>query len=163
MKHFLENPETWVLVAFVIFVSLVAKKASSMIASALDARADAIKTELESAAHLREEAQNLLAQYQRQQRGVKEEVEVILEHARREGEMMTKDATARLAAQLSQRERQAKENIERNEAQVVDEIRATAAELAVAAAHTLVAQNLDKPRAAALIDRSIEDVGSRLG
>ena len=163
MEHLLENPETWVLVAFVIFVALVAKKASSMIASALDARAGVIKTELDSAAGLREEAQSLLADYQRQQRGVKDEVEAILEHARREGEIMTKDATARLAEQLSHRERQAKENIERNEAQVVDQIRATAAELAVAAAHALVAQNLDKPRAAALIDRSIEDVGSRLG
>ena len=163
MEHLLENPETWVLVAFVIFVSLVARKASSMIASALDARADAIRTELESAARLREEAQSLLAQYQRQQRGVKDEVEAILEHARREGEIMTKDATARLAEQLSQRERQAKENIERNEAQVVDGLRATAAELAVAAAHTLVVENLDKSRAAALVDRSIEDVGQRLG
>ena len=50
MEHLLENPETWILVAFVIFVALVAKKASLMIASALDARADGIRTELASAA-----------------------------------------------------------------------------------------------------------------
>ena len=151
------------LVAFVIFVSLVAKKASSLIASALDARASAIKTELESAASLREEAQSLLAQYQRQQRGIKDEVEAILEQARREGETMTKDAGARLAEQLSQRERQAKENIERNESQVIDRIRANAAELAVAAARAMVLENLDKAHAAVLVDRSIEDIGKKLG
>ena len=162
MEHLLENPETWVLVAFVIFVALVAKKASLMIASALDARADGIRTELESAAHLREEAQSLLAQYQKQQRGVGDEIEALLEHARRESAIMTENATSRLAEKLSLRERQVQENIKRNEAQVVEEVRAAAAELTIAAVRTLVIQNLDKSSAAALIDRSIEDVGSRL-
>ena len=162
MEHLLENPETWILVAFVIFVALVAKKASLMIASALDARADGIRTELESAARLREEAQSLLAQYQKQQRGVGDEIEALLEHARRESAIMTENATSRLAEKLSLRERQVQENIKRNEAQVVEEVRVAAAELAIAAVRTLVIQNLDKSSAAALIDRSIEDVGSRL-
>ena len=162
MEHLLENPETWILVAFVIFVALVAKKASLMIASALDARADGIRTELESAARLREEAQSLLAQYQKQQRGVRDEIEALLEHARRESAIMTENATSRLAEKLSLRERQVQENIKRNEAQVVEEVRVAAAELAIAAVRTLVIQNLDKSSAAALIDRSIEDVGSRL-
>ncbi len=162
MEHLFENPETWVLVAFVIFIALVAKKASLVITSALDARATRIRDELEEAERLREEAQSLLAQYQRQQRGVKRECEAMLERARRDSKIMIETATARLAEQLLQREKQARENIARAEAQVGDEVRAAAGELAIAAAEQLIIQNLDESRAAALIDRSIEDLGARL-
>ena len=69
MAHLLENPETWILVSFVIFIGLVSKKAYAAITSALDSRASRINEELEQATRLREEAQALLAQYERQQRG----------------------------------------------------------------------------------------------
>ena len=162
MEHLLENPETWVLVAFLIFIALVSKKGYLVITVALDARATRIREGLDDAARLREEAQSLLAQYQKQQRGVGDEIEALLEHARRESAIMTENATSRLAEKLSLRERQVQENIKRNEAQVVEEVRVAAAELAIAAVRTLVIQNLDKSSAAALIDRSIEDVGSQL-
>ena len=133
-----------------------------MIISALDARATRIRDELEDATRLREEAQSLLAQYQRQQRGVNRECEAMLERARRDSKIMIETATARLAEQLLQREKQARENIARTESQVGDEVRAAAGELAIAAAEQLIIQNLDESRAAALIDRSIEDLGARL-
>ena len=86
----------------------------------------------------------------------------MLERARRDSKIMIETATARLAEQLLQREKQARENIARTEAQVGDEVRAAAGELAIAAAEQLIIQNLDEGRAAALIDRSIEDLGARL-
>ena len=86
----------------------------------------------------------------------------MLERARRDCKIMIETATARLAEQLLQREKQARENIARTEAQVGDEVRAAAGELAIAAAEQLIIQNLDEGRAAALIDRSIEDLGARL-
>ncbi|HIB18899.1 MAG TPA: F0F1 ATP synthase subunit B [Alphaproteobacteria bacterium] len=162
MEHLFENPETWVLVAFVIFVALLVKKASPVIISALDARATRIRDELEDATRLREEGQSLLAQYQHQQRGVKSEAEAMLERARRDSKLMMETATARLAEQLLQREKQARQNIARTEAQVVDQVCAAAAELAIATAEQLIIQNLDKSQAMALIDRSIEDLGARL-
>ena len=86
----------------------------------------------------------------------------MLERARRDSKIMIETATARLAEQLLQREKQARENIARTESQVGDEVRAAAGELAIAAAEQLIIQNLDESRAAALIDRSIEDLGARL-
>ena len=86
----------------------------------------------------------------------------MLERARRDSKLMMETATARLAEQLLQREKQARQNIARTEAQVVDQVCAAAAELAIATAEQLIIQNLDKSRAMALIDRSIEDLGARL-
>ena len=104
MEPELENPETWVLVAFLIFIALVTKKAYLVITVALDARATRIREGLDDAARLREEAQSLLAQYQRQQRGAGSEIEAMLERARRDSALMLEAARTRLAAQLLQRE-----------------------------------------------------------
>ena len=162
MEHLLENPETWVLVAFLIFIALVTKKAYMVITVALDARATRIREGLDDAARLREEAQSLLAQYQRQQRGADSEIEAMLERARRDSALMLEAARTRLAAQLLQREKQTTQNIARAEAQMVDEVRAAASEMAMAAIEYMIIQNLNQSRATKLIDDSIGDLGMRL-
>ena len=162
MEHLLENPETWVLVAFLIFIALVAKKAYLVITVALDARATRIREGLDDAARLREEAQGLLAQYQRQQRGADGEIEAMLERARRDSELMLEAARTRLAAQLLQREKQTTQNIARAEAQMVDEVRVAASEMAMAAVEYMIIQNLNQSQATKLIDDSIGDLGMRL-
>ncbi|MYH39134.1 MAG: hypothetical protein F4160_20310, partial [Rhodospirillaceae bacterium] len=58
----------WVLIAFVIFVAFMVWKARGAVTGALDARAESIRSEIEEAQRLREEAQGLLADYQRKQR-----------------------------------------------------------------------------------------------
>ena len=162
MEHLLENPETWVLVAFLIFIALVAKKAYLVITVALDARATRIREGLDDAARLREEAQSLLAQYQRQQRGADGEIEAMLERAHRDRALMLEAARTRLAAQLLQREKQTTQNIARAEAQMVDEVRIAASEMAMAAIEYMIIQNLNQSQATKLIDDSIGDLGMRL-
>ena len=162
MAHLLENPETWILVAFVIFIGLVSKKAYTAITSTLDSRATRINEELEQATGLREEAQALLAQYERQQRGLSEETDAMLVRARRDSEILVESGTARLNQQLMQREKQALQNIAHSEAQVMNEVRAVASDVAMAAAAQLISENLDKPQAETLINDSISSLQNRL-
>ena len=68
ITQFLNDPTFWVMIAFVIFVGALARPISGAITAGLDKRADKIHAELEEAEKLREEAQDLLASYQRQQR-----------------------------------------------------------------------------------------------
>ena len=158
MGQFFENPETWVLVAFIIFVGLVSKKAYLKIAVALDARASRIKDELDDATRLREEAQGLLSKYEQQQRDVVQETEQIVSRARRDSELMVKEAKERLEEQLVQREKQALQNINRAETQLVKELRSMSAEMAVRAAETLIKDNLGLPQAQKLIDNTIAEL-----
>ena len=162
MAHLLENPETWILVSFVIFIGLVWKKAYTAITSALDSRATRINEELEQATRLREEAQALLAQYERQQRGLSEETDAMLVRARRDSEILVESGTARLNQQLMQREKQALQNIAHSEAQVMNEVRAVASDIAMAAAAQLISENLDKPQAETLINDAISSLQNRL-
>ncbi len=75
MGELFSSAEFWVLIAFIVFIGAVGKKAYVGITGGLDSRADKIKTEIDEAVRLREEAQALLAGYQRQQRDALKETE----------------------------------------------------------------------------------------
>ena len=60
----------WVDVAFILVVALAYRPVSRAIAAGLDARAAKIKSRLDEAHRLREEAQELLATYQRDRKSV---------------------------------------------------------------------------------------------
>ncbi len=79
------DPVFWVMIAFFVFIgALVYYRVPGMIGKALDARADAIRKELDEARRLRDEAQALLADYQRKSREAENEAKEILEQAKRE-------------------------------------------------------------------------------
>ena len=94
----LRTAEFWVAVSFVGFLAiLVYYKIPALIAKALDERAAAIRKELDEARRLREEAQNLLNDYQKKHRNAGQEAEAITEQARREAEAYAKETRAALA------------------------------------------------------------------
>lgn len=162
MPHFLGEPEFWVAVAFVIFVALIWKPASRAIVTALDARAARIEKELNQAASLREEAQALLAQYQRKQRDAVKQADEILEHARVEAERLSRQAAKDLEATLARREKLAMQRIAQAEQQAVVEVRAAAVDVAIAAAEKLLAEKIDAGKADALIDQAIRQLPAKL-
>ena len=96
--------EFWVAVAFVVFLLiLLYYKVPKLIAKSLDDRAEAIRKELDEARRLREEAQNLLADYQKKHRNVGQEADAILEQARREAEAFAHETRAGLKDTLERR------------------------------------------------------------
>ncbi len=152
----------WVAVAFVLFVALIAKRGYRFIAEGLDKRAGRIKTELEEAVRLREEAQALLAGFQRKQRDAVRDAEEIVERAKREAARIAEQAETDLAAALERRTRLAEAKISQAEAQALAEVRNQAVDMALAATRRLMAENLDQSRAEALIDEAIAELGDKL-
>jgi F-type H+-transporting ATPase subunit b len=155
--------EFWVAVAFVAFLLILAYyKVPALIAKALDDRADAIRKELDEARRLREEAQSLLADYQKKHRNAGQEAEAIVEQARREAEAFSAETRKALAETVERRRRQAEDKIARAEAQAVEDVRAAAVDMAIAAAEKILREKAAGPGGAALIDESIRTIKSRL-
>ena len=74
----------WVLVSFIGFMALLAYYGvPRLIGKALDDRADAIRKELDEARRLREEAQALLADYQKKAKEAENEAKGIIDQAKR--------------------------------------------------------------------------------
>ena len=159
----LEMAEFWVAIAFGVFVLiLLYYRVPALIAKSLDDRAEAIRKELDEARRLREEAQNLLADYQKKHRNVGQEADTILELARSEAEAFAQETRTSLKDMLERRTRQAEDKIARAEAQAVDEVRAAAIELAVAAAEKILREKASGAGGVSLIDQSIRELKGRL-
>lgn len=159
----INSPEFWVAIAFLAFVGVLIKMGvPSMITKSLDDRADAVRKELDQARRLREEAQDLLADYQRKQRAADDEAKAIIDQARREAETMKADSAKSLKEQLERRTRLAEEKIARAEAQAVGEVRAAAVDAAMSAAEHLIADKLKTDGGADLVNRSIRDLKAKL-
>ncbi len=155
-------PEFWVLVAFAIFIALTAKPIGRLITGALDDRAAKIKADLERAAQLREEAQDLLAQYERKHRDAMKEAAEIVAHARAEAERLSAEAQGELDAALKRREQLALQHIAAEEARALAEVRAAAVDAAVATAARLIAERLDQGKQDALVEQAIKELPGKL-
>jgi len=65
-ESFFADPRMWVVIAFFLFFILFGKKLWGALAGMLDARAVAVKAELEEASRLRREAESMLRDAEKQ-------------------------------------------------------------------------------------------------
>ncbi len=162
-EPFYQSPEVWVAVAFLLFVAvLLYVKAPKLIANALDKRSAAIAAQIAEAQRLREEAEALLAQYQRKQREAQTEAGEIVSHAEAEAKRLAADAQKALEVSIARREQLAVEKIAQAEAAAVKEVRTVAVEVASAAARTVIAESLDPAKANQLVETAIKELPQHL-
>ncbi len=160
--HLFHDPEFWVAVAAVIFIAVVWKPGRKALLGSLDARAERIRDELAEARRLREEAEQLLAQYQKKEREAAAEAQAIITHAQEEAERITVQSGRDLEQALARRQRLAEERIAQAEAKAVDEIREVAVDVAVAAARDVIESGLNEARSGAMLDAAIAALPQRL-
>jgi F-type H+-transporting ATPase subunit b len=159
----LATPEFWVLVSFLLFIGLLVYLGiPGKLAVMLDARAARIASELDEARKLREEAQGLLADYERKRRDAEKEAEAILAQARVEAEAFVVETRQKLAETIERRGWMAEQKIAQAEVEAVKEVRAAAAELAIAAATRIIADEVQGAKADQLVDSSIANLKDRL-
>ncbi len=157
------EPANWVAIASLLFVALIVYlKVPAMVGEALDKRAKEIADELNAARQLRDEAQSLLASYQRHTANAEKEVEEIVEQAQAEAARLSVENQASLVAQAERRSKMVEEKIAQAEAQAIQEVRAAAVDAAITAARTLITAQLGPEKARELIAQSITDVRGKL-
>jgi F-type H+-transporting ATPase subunit b len=161
-EPFYATAEFWVAVGFVILVALIGKRAYRLVAVALDERAERIRNRIEEASRLADEAQALLATYERKQRDAANEAEAIVNDARREADRLAAQASAELQRSLQRREELAIERIAQAEAAAVAEVRTRGIDVAIDATRRLLAQQLTAKQSDALIDQAIQDLPGKL-
>lgn len=163
MGDLFHNSNFVVGIAFVLFLLVLWYfKVPSLIANALDRRAARIKEELDEARRLREEAQSLLASYERKQKEVEGQVQDIVAHARTEAEEAAVQAKKDLEVSIQRRLRAAEEQIQSAEDGAVRAVRNEAIRVAVAAAGDAIRESMTPEKQATLTDQGIRTVASKL-
>jgi F-type H+-transporting ATPase subunit b len=158
-----EEPEFWVAVAFVILMGvLVYFGIHRTVLTTLDHRRDRIKAELDDARRLKEEAAKLLEQYKARRASAEREAEEIITSAKAEAERIASEAKVKMEDFVARRTKTAENKIALAEAQAVADVRAAAADAAIAAASTILSQSVKGEVADDLLAKGIQDVRAKL-
>ena len=159
----LHETEFWVALAFILFVAgLGYIGVHRMIAKSLDERAGRIKVELDEAKKLKDEAAALLADYQRRRDEAENEAQEIIAGAKAEAERLAAEAKAKIEEFVARRTKMAETKIAQAEAQALADVRATAADVAIAAAEAILVKTTHGAAAEALVTKGIGDLKAKL-
>jgi F-type H+-transporting ATPase subunit b len=159
MFEAMQETENWVALAFLLFLGLLAYLGvHRKVTDSLDQRQARIKGELDEARRLRDEAQALLAEFERKGREAESEAEAIIAGARAEAERIAAEAKTRMEDFIARRTKMAEAKITQAEAQALADVRSAAADAAVAAAEKILSVAAKGEAAADLLKQGIDDV-----
>ena len=163
MMSFFGDSNLVVTLTTLLFIAvLLYLKVPALLGGMLDKRAEGIKSELDEARALREEAQTLLASYEKKQKEVEGLAEQIVANAKSEAEKAAVQAKEDLKVSIARRLKGAEDQIASAEASAVKEVRDRAIAVATQAASTVIAEKMSAASGNDLIDASIKEVGAKL-
>jgi F-type H+-transporting ATPase subunit b len=153
----------WSAVAFVILlIGFAYLGVHKKVTEALDHRATRIKSELDDASKLKNEALKLVAEYRAKRESAVKEAEDIVANAKSEAERIAAEAKTRMEDFVARRTKMAETKIAQAEAQALADVRAAAADAAVAAAAKVLSATVKGQTAEALLTQGIAEVRQKL-
>lgn len=158
MSAYLQDPVFWVLISFVTFVALVAKRGWNIIVTALDRRRETIIADLENAQELRLQAERRLAEERERRASAEEQAEAIIKAAEADIQRIKQQTQEEIRAAIARREAQAKQRIAQVETQATAEVRAAISSVAVAAAQKVMTEYIRNAPQDPLTDEGIENL-----
>ena len=152
---FYQSAEFWVGVAFVLVVLLLAGPIGRLVRSMLNKRIDNITKRIHDAAELRDEAQKLLADYEKKFLNADKEAQAILNKSQKEIEYFKKENLAKLEEEMKIKEKEAEDRITASKEKAAREISDLTSELTIKTVKAAIVKNLDAKTQNKLIDVSI--------
>ncbi len=153
----------WVFIALLVFVAiLIWQKVPAAIGGALDSRSARIAKDLDEARKIREEAQALLAEFQKKRIAAEREAIDIVELAKKEAATMVRDAEEKLALSIAAKSKGVDAKIAAAMLDAQAEVRTLAVDAAFAAATKILGEKVSGELASSLVSRGINDVQARM-
>ena len=154
------NEILWGTFSFVVLFFVMWKFAFPAVAKSMQARTDKIRNNIDEAQKVRNEAEQILADYQRQLADARGEANRIIEEARQAAEQVRRDLVARAEAEADDLRRRAQEDARLAGERAMSDLRGQVATLSVELAEKIVEHNLDRDTQLALIENYINSVGN---
>ena len=156
---FFSQPTSWTLVAFIIFVGIgLYLKAPKMITNLLDEQIQRVKKELSDAIELKEEANTLLAEYQRKKEDALKEADDIIANAKERAQIYEQAALTKSEEIIKRQEAQSIEKINQAELQAMSKIQQTIVEQSINAAEKLVSEKISVEKSEQIFADSLKDI-----
>lgn len=155
---FYENPEFWVGAAFVLVVICLFKPISKLLNVMLNKRIDMIANRITEARQLNEDAQKMLAEYEKKFLNAEKEAKAILRKSEKEIEFLKDERLKKMEAELLVKQKEAEQRINTAQESAMKEITEKTSDLTINAIKEVLMQKLDKSMQSKLIDESIEAI-----
>lgn len=160
--YIFKEAETWVAVAFVLFLIILFRFGWSKIVQALDNRAELIRKELDEARNLREQAQSLLADYQKKKKDSEKEVTKIIEKAKTETDITFKSSIQKHKNLLERRKKTAEEKILQAKERVIQDIKDSIIDISIDTSRILIKENITDSQNKNLVKEASEKINKDL-
>ena len=159
----LNNTDFVVSIAFILFIGvLLYLRVPSLVMTMLDKRADDIRAELDTVRALREEAQGILADYERKQKEAQIKAENIITTAQEEAKHAAQKAEQDLKISIARRLKAADEQIDSARAAAIKELRDHAALIATQVAGDIIKKDLSPAQSNVLVQNAIKELADKL-
>lgn len=155
---FYADVEFWVGMAFILSACILFKPLSKFISNALQNRINRVIDDIDEAAKLRDDAQSLLAEYQRRFINAEKEADKIIEKSKNDMQNIRNKEMAKLKLDLSNKEKEANRRISETNAKATDEINAFAGKASINLAQKVIDRYLKNTDKSRLIDEAIAEL-----
>ena len=148
----------WSLVSFALLFFLLKRYAFPPILGALEERENKIRTEISDAEKLRQEAQELKADLEKELKNAHEKANTIVQMAGNESKKIQEKTIQETQTKIRQMQSDAEQEIQIAQNKLLNEIRGYTAALTIAATEKVLKKSLGDEDKKRLIDESIEEV-----
>ena len=159
---FLVSPDLglmiWTLIVFGISMFLLARLAFPRISQALEKRQHAIEDSIDTAARIRREADEILAEYRERLAEARGQADEIVARARKTGEAAEGEILAAARTKREEMMEQTRRDIEAETRRAIQEIRAEVADLTVMATEKVTRKSLTDDDQRRLVDQALAEL-----
>jgi F-type H+-transporting ATPase subunit b len=148
----------WTLVTFGVALFILRKWVFIPLQRVIDERRQRVQETIDTAEDAREEAHRLLDEYKETLASVRSEADEILERSRRAGDEAKAEIVGEARVQADRAVARAHEQIERDTASAVAQLRAEVADLTMLATEKVVGRSLDDKDHARLVDEALKEI-----
>ena len=161
-RSFLITPNVgimiWTIVVFVVSLFILRRAVFPQIGKALDQRAKTIEGEIDAAAHAREEAERLLAEYRERLKQAREQADEIVQRARQSADVHEKEAKERGRETVAEATKRAQREIEVATKRALDDLRREVADLTIMATEKVTRKTLDEADQRRLVEEALREL-----
>ena len=148
----------WVAISFVIFVGvLFYLKVPQKIYDSLDESIKKIKKEIDEAEKLKDEAKNILSEYETKISKSKQEVNLLIKKAQNESEKNIIKINEEFHNIFENRKKMAEEKIKQMKMQAIKDIKNSSVDIAIQALEKIIKNSIDKKKLDKIYISSIDE------
>jgi F-type H+-transporting ATPase subunit b len=148
----------WTIVVFVISLLILRRWVFPRIGEALDRRAKVIADDIDQAAALRQQAENVLDEYRERLKEARAQSEEIVQRARQTAEVHEKEGKDRGKELLAEAAQRAEREIETATKRALDDLRREVADLTIMATEKVTRKTLDEADQRRLVEEALGEL-----